>query len=251
MFSDIQSFTTLSESMEPEQLTMMLNEYLSEMSRMIIEEGGTIDKYIGDAIVAFWNAPADVQNHAAVAVSTCLNYQKRLSELNENFKLKYGKKIFARIGLNTGDAVVGNMGSDLRFDYSMFGDSVNLASRLEGLNKQFGTYFICSEQTKLETELCLNDIYWQKMGKIIVVGKTEAINIYEPIRMNDYLTNKQNYDLFTQGINYFYDGNFDLAKTAFTGVADYYEPAKKYLAKCDFFIANPILWTGVLVSNSK
>lgn len=251
MFSDIQSFTTLSENMNPEQLTMMLNEYLSEMSRMIIESGGTIDKYIGDAIVAFWNAPTDVKNHAAIAVTTCLKYQKKLRDLNEVFLTKYGKEIFARIGLNTGDAVVGNMGSDLRFDYSMFGDSVNLASRLEGLNKQFGTYFICSEQTKLEAESYLNDVYWQTMGTIIVVGKTETIKIYEPIRMDDYLNNQKEYDCFTKGINSFYNGDFDSAKNCFQIIANSYEPAKKYISKCDYYIENPKMWTGVLIANSK
>ncbi len=251
MFSDIQSFTTLSERMKPEQLTAMLNEYLSEMSRIIIESGGTIDKYIGDAIVAFWNAPTDVQNHAAVAISTCLNYQNRLRELNESFKSKYEKEIFARIGLNTGDAVVGNMGSDLRFDYSMFGDSVNTASRLEGLNKQFGTYFICSQQTKKEAETILSDVYWQKMGKIIVVGKTEPIEIFEPVVMSNYLANKESYDLFAQGINCFYGGDFILAKSIFEKISDLYKPAQKYLIKCNYYIDNPDLWTGVLIASSK
>lgn len=251
MFSDIQSFTTLSESMNPEQLTTMLNEYLSEMSKILIESGGTIDKYIGDAIVAFWNAPADVQNHAAVAVSTCLKYQMQLCELNKKFRLKYGKEIYARIGLNTGDAVVGNMGSDLRFDYSMFGDSVNTASRLEGLNKQFGTYFICSEQTKTEAETHLTDIHWQKIGEIIVVGKTVPIEIYEPINIDDYLANKQNYDLFAQGIDCFYDGDFNSAKIIFEKISDCYVPARKYLTKCNYFIETPEEWTGVLVANSK
>lgn len=251
MFSDIQSFTTLSESMKPEQLTAMLNEYLSEISRIIIESGGTIDKYIGDAIVAFWNAPADVDNHAAVAISTCLKYQKRLEELNENFKSKYGKEIFARIGLNTGDAVVGNMGSDLRFDYSMFGDSVNTASRLEGLNKQFGTYFICSQLTKVEAETVLSDVYWQKMGKIIVVGKTEPVEIYEPIKMDVYLSRKETYDLFTNGINLFYNGDFTAAKIVFESIGDVYLPAQKYVAKCNYFIDNPEQWNGVIVANSK
>ncbi len=251
MFSDIQSFTTLSEGMNPEQLTAMLNEYLSEMSRIIIESGGTIDKYIGDAIVAFWNAPTDVTNHAAVAVSTCLKYQKRLLELNKNFKSKYGKEIFARIGLNTGEAVVGNMGSDLRFDYSMFGDSVNTASRLEGLNKQFGTYFICSQQTKVEAENVLTDVYWQKIGKIIVVGKTEPTEIYEPIIIEDFTANKEIYDSFNQGLNLFYNGEFSTAKTVFERIGEVYVPAKKYVIKCDYFIENPEEWTGVLVANSK
>ncbi|MCQ2592966.1 MAG: adenylate/guanylate cyclase domain-containing protein [Treponema sp.] len=251
MFSDIQSFTSLAESMKPEKLTSMLNEYLSEMSRIIIESGGTIDKYIGDAIVAFWNAPANIQNHAAVAVSTCLNYQKRLLKLNEYFNSKYGKKILARIGLATGDVVVGNMGSDLRFDYTMFGDSVNLASRLEGLNKQFNTYFICSQHTKNEAEDILTDVYWQNMGKIIVVGKTEPIEIFEPIKINDYLRNKEMYDLFTQGLNHFYSGDFIFAKKLFQKIVDSYKPAQKYLNQCNYFIENPGQWTGVLVADSK
>lgn len=251
MFSDIQSFTTLSESMEPEKLTELLNLYLSEMSRIIIESGGTVDKYIGDAIVAFWNAPAEVENHGAVAVSAGLEYQKRLCELNRSIKEKYGVEIKARIGLNTGDAVVGNMGSDLRFDYSMFGDSVNLASRLEGLNKQFGTYFMCSQQTKKEAEGHLSDVYFRKIGKIVVVGKSEPITVYEPLNKADYVARKDFYDSFEEAVSLFYQGNFTKARIIFEKYMQSDKACALYAEKCNLYTESKESWKGYLVSNKK
>ncbi|HEY7527762.1 MAG TPA: adenylate/guanylate cyclase domain-containing protein, partial [Candidatus Deferrimicrobiaceae bacterium] len=141
-FSDLQGFTSIAEGMDPEALTALLNEYLSAMTDIVHEEGGTLDKYVGDAIIAFWNAPLDQPDHALRAARAAVRCQEKLSELRPVFRGKTGKDLFMRIGLNTGTAVVGNLGSRSRFDYTILGDAVNLASRLEGINKQFGTYIL-------------------------------------------------------------------------------------------------------------
>jgi adenylate cyclase len=146
-FSDVQGFTSISEKLDPARLTELLNDYLSFMTDTILDSGGTIDKYEGDAIIAFWNAPVSFEDHAARALEASMLCQKKLAARQDFFAEKYGCRLLTRIGLNTGYAVVGNMGSSKRFDYTMLGDSVNLAARLEGLNKQFGTYFMCTEET--------------------------------------------------------------------------------------------------------
>ncbi len=144
-FSDLQGFTAISEGLDPEALTALLNEYLSAMTDILHEEGGTVDKYVGDAIIAFWNAPLDQPDHAERAARAALRCQEKLSEMRPDFRERIGKDLYMRIGLNTGFAVVGNMGSRSRFDYTVLGDAVNLASRLEGINKQFGTFILSSE----------------------------------------------------------------------------------------------------------
>ncbi|MBN2060002.1 MAG: adenylate/guanylate cyclase domain-containing protein, partial [Deltaproteobacteria bacterium] len=146
-FSDIQGFTGISEQLSPPELTALLNDYLSAMTDIILAEGGTIDKYEGDAIIAFWNAPLDVPDHAKRAVRSALLCGRKLSELRPGFRKRIGTDIYARIGINTGQVVVGNMGSNQRFDYTFLGDAGNLASRLEGVNKQFSTYLMVSEYT--------------------------------------------------------------------------------------------------------
>ncbi|MFP4705666.1 MAG: CHASE2 domain-containing protein, partial [Spirochaetaceae bacterium] len=147
-FSDVQGFTTISEALAPEDLTALLNDYLTAMTDIVLERGGTIDKYEGDAIIAFWNAPLEERDHARRAVTAALECQRRLAELRPDFRERVGRDLFMRVGINTGPAVVGNFGSTLRFDYTMLGDTVNLGARLEGVNKQFGTYTMISEATK-------------------------------------------------------------------------------------------------------
>ena len=127
MFSDIAGFTTISEKLEPEELAKKLNDYLTRMTNIVFKYGGVLDKYIGDAVMAFWNAPIADVDHALKACKTALEMQEQAGEFG------------VRIGINTGEMVVGNMGSQMRFDYSLLGDNVNLGSRLEGTNKEYGT----------------------------------------------------------------------------------------------------------------
>ncbi|MFZ5932099.1 MAG: CHASE2 domain-containing protein [Pseudomonadota bacterium] len=183
LFCDVRGFTTISEQFKgnPQGLTSLINRFLTPMTDIILEKGGTIDKYMGDCIMAFWNAPLDVPNHAAQACSTSLQMYHDLEFLNQDLKAEaeredrtfYPLKI--GIGLNTGDCVVGNMGSEQRFDYSVLGDSVNLASRLESQSKNYGANIVIGEVTYARVK---DDFALLELDLIAVKGKTEAVRIY-------------------------------------------------------------------------
>lgn len=251
-FSDIQGFTSISENIPPEKLIEILNKYLSEMTNIILASGGTIDKYEGDAIIAFWNAPLEEEDHAKRAVNAAMACQKRLFELSDDFEKLCGKKLLQRIGLNTGSAVVGNMGSEIRFDYTMLGDNVNLASRLEGLNKQFGTYTMCTEATKNAAESFGIDLCWRKLANVAVVGKKDAVVVYEPMEKSVYEQKKTVYEDFEKGFNLFYSGIFEEALLLFESHSGEDPACEKYTAKCKYFIQNPPSeWNGVWVATEK
>ncbi|MHB2020378.1 MAG: adenylate/guanylate cyclase domain-containing protein, partial [Candidatus Xenobia bacterium] len=175
-FSDIANFTSISEGLTPEQLVELLAEYLGTMSDQILESGGTVDKYIGDAVMAFWGAPQSLPQHALVACRTALANQRRLAQLREKWAAEGRPQIHARIGLHTGEVVVGNVGSSRRLSYTVMGDTVNLASRLESLSKYYGTSILISEKTYTDTggEVIARPLDW-----VSVKGKTEGVLIYE------------------------------------------------------------------------
>jgi adenylate cyclase len=177
-FCDIEGFTKMSESLDPQDLGVFLNEFISAMTKIILDHQGTVDKYIGDAIVAFWNAPVSLTDHASLAVRSALECQKRVVELGRSFKQRFGIELKLRIGLNTGFVSVGNFGSRERFNYTVIGDTVNVASRLEGANKFFGTKILISEQT---FEQLPSDIFCRPVGRIRVVGRAESFLVYEPL----------------------------------------------------------------------
>lgn len=175
-FSDIEEFSSFSEKLDPETLTGLLNDYLTDMTDIILEEGGYLDKYIGDAIVAFWNAPAAQPDHAIRAVRAVLRCQRKLAERRVHYHSKTGVSIKARIGMNSGEVTVGNMGSRDRFNYTVLGDAANLASRLEGANKTFGTYNLISETTWLQ---CQEYFRGRELGRIQVVGRQQPVRVFE------------------------------------------------------------------------
>jgi adenylate cyclase len=180
-FSDLQGFSGISERLDPTELTSLLNDYLTDMTDIILEEGGTLDKYEGDAIIAFWNAPLDQSDHALRACRTAILCQDKLRERSAELERRAGVPLRMRIGLNTGPVVVGNMGSRSRFDYTVLGDAANLASRLEGANKRFGTSIMASETTwKRALEACPT-LAGRFIGKIQVVGRKEPVPVYEPL----------------------------------------------------------------------
>lgn len=250
-FSDVQGFTTISEALDPEALTALLNDYLSAMTDIIHEEGGTVDKYEGDAIIAFWNAPLDVPDHAYRAVKAALRCQTRLAELRPVYKQRTGKDLYMRVGLNTGFAVVGNMGSKDRFDYTMLGDSVNLAARLEGVNKEFGTYTMVSAETMKQAG---DSFGFRELGRVAVVGKKEAVVIYEPIEKPEFEEKSETVETFLKGLYYYYSGDFDSAISIFSGIKSIDPPASKYISKCEELKESGVPsdgWTGVWVMTSK
>ncbi|TSC75157.1 MAG: adenylate cyclase [Parcubacteria group bacterium Gr01-1014_44] len=184
LFSDIRGFTSLSEKLEPEKLTHILTRYLSVMSEVIMETRGIIDKYIGDAIMAFWGAPLSDSAHAAHALQAALKMSAALKDLNKEFERDGLPQLAIGIGINSGEVIVGNMGSEKRFDYTVIGDAVNLASRLEGLNKTYGTEIIISEATKnLLNPQAIQEmgVDFKKLDMVQVKGKEEAVVIYTPV----------------------------------------------------------------------
>ena len=173
LFSDIRGFTPISESMKgnPEKLTKYVNKFLTAMTTIILKNGGTIDKYMGDCIMAFWNAPLDNPEHQRLAVLSAKHMRETVRKMNKSGE--FDPPLNIGIGINTGECLVGNMGSEQRFDYSVIGDAVNLASRLEGKSKDFNTTIVISQNTKKDL-----DFKFYKLGICTVKGKKEKINCY-------------------------------------------------------------------------
>lgn len=248
-FSDIQGFTSISEKLDPIELTRLLNEYLSAMTAIILDEGGTIDKYEGDAIVAFWNAPLDVPEHAVKAVRAALLCQKKLADMQPKLRQTISTPLLMRIGVNTGIAVVGNMGSDKRFDYSMMGDAANLAARLEGANKQFGTYTMISQFT-LDHMGAAFPV--RELAKVAVVGRKEPVIVYEPMYQEQFEEKKELLEKFAEGLSLFYKGQFADARNLFSEIRDADPAAAAYEEKCRMLGESPPKdWQGVWVMTSK
>jgi adenylate cyclase len=249
-FSDVQGFTGISEALSPEALTTLLNEYLSAMTDIIQEEGGTIDKYEGDAIIAFWNAPLPVEDHAVRGVRAALRCQARLAELRPGFRGRINRDMFMRVGMNTGPAVVGNMGSRNRFDYTMLGDQVNLAARLEGINKQFGTYTMVSESV---IRGMAGAFPARELSRVAVVGRKEPVTVYEPMLPEERSARAPLLDVFARGLAEYYSGRFAEALRAFSETAGADPAAAAYARRCQALLDRPPEggWTGVWVMTEK
>jgi adenylate cyclase len=254
-FSDVQGFTTISERFkdDPPRLTDLLNDYLSFMTDTILESGGTIDKYEGDAIIAFWNAPVSYEDHAYRAVSASLACQEKLAERQHFFREKFGVELLTRVGLNTGYAVVGNMGSTKRFDYTMLGDAVNLAARLEGLNKQFGTYLMCTGETFFQAKKAGGGagIFGRKLAQVAVVGKKEAVTVYEPLSEGVFREREALIRKFDEARDLFYAGDFAGALPLFQALGEEDVPASFYAKQCGYYRDNPGEWKGYWEAKTK
>ncbi len=249
-FSDLQGFTTISEALGPEELTALLNEYLTAMTDIIQEEGGTIDKYEGDAIIAFWNAPLTQEDHAVRAVRAALRCQARLDELRPILRARVKKDLYKRIGINSGPAVVGNFGSHTKFNYTMLGDAVNLASRLEGVNKQFKTFTMISAMVK---ERLGGAFPLREVSRIAVVGRKEPVTVYEPMTPETYERRRPSLEVFDRGLREYYAGRFEEAQRIFETTAAQDPPASCYVEKCRELAAAPPQdgWSGVWVMTQK
>ena len=175
LFSDIRGFTAMSEKMSPEEVVTFLREYLTVMTDAVFQHGGTVDKYIGDAIMALYNVPFEAPDHAAQAVRTALEFQRRLQPLAERFAVKHGSELRCGVGINTGDAVVGTIGSRQRLEYTAIGDTINLGSRLESITKDFNVPVVISEATWLEVKELFDTRY---LGEVTVKGKEIPVKIY-------------------------------------------------------------------------
>lgn len=201
LFSDLESFTTIAESMSPTELVSLLNEYLTEMTAIVLAQGGIIDKYEGDAIMAEFGAPLALANHAELAVRAGLQMQRRMQELRQVWEKRSLPMLRCRVGINTGSMLVGNMGSHQVFDYTVIGDAVNLASRLEGANKLYRTYMMIAESTYIQ--LTPGMFRTRVLDVIRVKGKTRAIKVFEvygestdPVETDDLLYYQTYHDAF-------------------------------------------------------
>ncbi|MBI4148128.1 adenylate/guanylate cyclase domain-containing protein [Candidatus Woesearchaeota archaeon] len=251
-FSDIRGFTTLSEQLSPEQLVHVLNEYLTAMTDIIMESRGVVDKYIGDAIMAFWGAPLEQKDHAVRACTASLAMIDKLKELQIKWKKEGVPLLDIGIGLNTGDAVIGNMGSAMRFNYTCMGDTINLASRLEGINKEYGTHIIVSESTKKNLP---KDFVFRELDFVRVKGKKEPITIYELVGKGKVSESTEKIiHLFASGLKKyrmtkFKEAHIDFEKAA--GLGD--TTSKLYVERCEHFVKNHpgTPWDCVWVMKTK
>ena len=247
LFSDIRNFTTVSETMQPEQLTRFLNAYLSRMTRVIFEHEGVIDKYIGDAIMAFWGAPLPNLQHAQDAIVSALEMIETLHEFNAQNEEISLPAINIGIGVNTGEVTVGNMGSEKRFDYTVMGDSVNLASRLEGLTKIYRVNIIIGEQTYKEIKA--SDFLIRELDRVQVKGKKNAVTIYEVVPTHSKERVQKIFEHFNRGRNYYYRGEWQKALTTFSAILAEVEddgPTKLLEERCEQFLREPpAQWDGV------
>jgi adenylate cyclase len=252
-FLDIAGFTTMSEKMTPEQLTKMLNNYLSGLTDVILKYDGVVDKYIGDCIMAFWNAPLDQKDHRKLACLAAVDCMGEIARLNTELT-EFAIKPSARIGLNSGPMVVGNMGSKTRLSYTVMGDSVNLASRLEGANKYFHSKIMVSEYTYEEAK---DFIEARRLGQIRVVGKAIPVKVYEPLAHKGKLPaeSKKLLEAYNDGLEEFYKGAYDKARKAFEAAlaaAPQDGPSRFYLELAEqYSSAVPGGWDGTFNLTSK
>jgi len=214
LFADIRSFTTISESLTPTQLKDMLNRFFTPMTEIIFNKNGTIDKYVGDMIMAFWGAPLKDPEHAKHAIDGALAMLEKVEAMKPEMDALGYPPINLGIGLNTGMMNVGNMGSEFRRAYTVLGDAVNLSSRLEGLTKQYGVKLIVGENTREGQD----DYIFRRLDKVQVKGKTEPVVIYEPICLVEAASESLLADLemHEQALDFYYAREWTEAKKLFT-----------------------------------
>jgi class 3 adenylate cyclase len=255
-FSDVGGFTTISEQLTPHQLVELLNEYLTAMTDIVLKYDGLLDKYEGDAIMAVFGAPIHFPDHATKACYAALEMQERLREMRAKWKSEGRPELKARIGLNTGSMIVGNMGSLTRFDYTVMGDSVNLASRLEGVNKQYSTDIMISQFT---LELCKPDVVVREIDLIRVQGKTEPVTIYEVLaRVNDGLPEdmKSVVEHYSRGLEAYRRRVWETGIEEFRRALEIKPddgPSLTYLKRCSEYLSAPPSddWDGVYIMITK
>ena len=253
LFSDIRGFTLLSEKMPLEELVQLLNGFLGSMTDIIMDKGGTLDKYIGDAIMAIFNAPVELPDHRARAVESACLMLRELRDLNRDFRDRFGTGISIGIGIHTGQAIVGNLGSTRRFDYTAVGDTVNLASRLEGATKMYGAAIVISADTARDMG---PGFYARKLDRIRVKGRKGAVEIWQVLEGMEkdeamFLSRE-----FHRGLDLYYSREFSEAAAAFQGILKRFPedgPSSLYLDRCREYSANPppVGWDGIFTAATK
>ncbi|MDB5639561.1 MAG: adenylate cyclase [Bradyrhizobium sp.] len=237
-FSDLAGFSSISEKMTPAELVRFMNEYLSAMTDIIESKGGYIDKYIGDSIVAVFGAPADDRDHASNAARAALGCRARLDELNQGSAAFQGFEVAHRMGLNSGEALVGNIGSRRRFNYSVMSDAVNVASRLEGANKYYDTTIAASEMTVARTGFAFA---WRELDAIRVLGRSAPVKIYELLAEAGQETPQQAAAAaaYAEGLVHWRIREFDAAARCFESVAEFDQPSALFLKRANALRSHP------------
>ena len=255
LFSDVRGFTTISEGLEAPELSQLMNEFLTPLTRVIHEHRGTIDKYMGDAIMAFWGAPLADEQHAVHSLEAGLEMTRAVRELDAPFEQRGWPKIKIGVGINTGEMRVGNMGSEFRMAYTVMGDAVNLGSRLEGLTKGYGVEFICSESTRLAGP---SDWAFRELDRVTVKGKKEPVTIYEPLGPKEALDADFRQDVARHrgALKAYREQNWDVAEREWTTLQTSPRPHllyEVYLARIKDLRANPPGkdWDGVFEHKTK
>ncbi|MGB9472937.1 MAG: adenylate/guanylate cyclase domain-containing protein [Candidatus Acidiferrum sp.] len=261
MFSDIRGFTTISEKLDAQELALFLNSYLYDMTRIVFDTDGTLDKYIGDAVMAFWGAPFEDGQHPVQACTAALEMMKRVGELQKKWAAEGKPALDIGIGLNSGAASVGNMGSALRYGYTALGDTVNLSSRLEGLNKEYGTHIIVNESTYEAAKDA--GFLFRELDLIRVKGKLQPVTIYELFaRVSDLekagtlAEARERLAEFEEGRKLYRERKWSEARRMFAGILERWAgdgPAQVYEKRCEEYLAEePVSeWDGVFVMTHK
>jgi adenylate cyclase len=257
LFSDIRGFTSISENLDPEALVRLLNEFFTPMTRLVLEQGGTLDKYMGDALMAFFGAPLAQPDHAARACRTALAMRDELEHLNDGWhrdgKLPRHLTLGIGIGLNSGEMSVGNVGSEMVFGYTVIGDNVNLGSRIEGLNKDYDTRILVSEFT---ARAAGDGFLFRELDRVRVKGKQQPVGIHELLdAAPGSLDQAGRAALFARGLAAYRAQDFSGAAALFADLADRLGdgPAKVFAERCRHYLAEPppADWDGVEVRKTK
>lgn len=254
-FSDVQGFTSISEKLTPNELVELLNEFLTEMTNIILEHEGTVDKFEGDAIIAFYGAPNALENQAETACLTCVDMQKRLGELREKWHQEGKPELKMRIGLSTGPAVVGNMGSRNRMDYTMMGDTVNTAARLEGVNKIYGIYTLVCETTFKKAS---QRVWGREIDAINVIGKAEPVTVYQLLGYSEDIdeTMLKMTGLYAEGLHLYRQQHWESAIEKFDAALNVSPddgPSKEMRDRCAAYKIEPPSqdWDGSYTMKTK
>jgi adenylate cyclase len=254
-FCDIVNFTAIAEWRRPEDLVQELGEYFDALSAQVCATGGTVDKYMGDAVMAFWGAPAVNPRHALAACTAAIRCQQVMRELRRKWAAQ-GRSLFhGRVGLGTGEVIVGNIGSPARLNYTVIGDAANLASRLEGLNKYYGTEILISSSTYEEAK---DEVWARPVDWVSVKGKTEVVLVYELLGLRDETeqADRELAELYTQALRRYRQREWTEAIRLFEQVLQIRAedgPARQMLARCRYYQGNAPgeAWDGVHRMESK
>jgi adenylate cyclase len=255
LFSDIANFTSISEHLAPEVLVQDLCEYFNVISSAILAEKGTLDKYIGDSVMAFWGAPVALDEHAYRACMAAVTAQDRLASLFRQWESKGKTRFATRIGIHTAEVIVGNMGYEERLNYTVIGDGVNLASRLEGLNKFYGTSTLVSHTTEA---LVRDHFEFRRVDRVAVKGKTEGVDVFELLALKgDIPVNlRKLMDVYENGLAAYFERDWKFALQHFNTVLKYRPgdgPSQVLAARCRRFMVQspPETWNLIWECHAK